>query len=310
MKVLRQYQTIYHEALNRMRDIDYVIAIDTRRIATRASEQQNRELFDLTLKFFNTYLRATINARDVRTAYNVLNQYRLLAEAVLDEVRGARAIEIARYFKYYGLTAYGAKLPFILETIAYDLCALCELAFDRKSPAAPELLRIFLQVDKESEGEVQEQSLRGVRKAQVKLATHYLVSGDEKLARDVYRDMEKERPERLASIRDELLGVSSAEFWEISDRGVNFDYLPPQQKYALITFFEWFGDRLGPPRASRLPDSGPPPAPAPEARDSDYKVPSLHDGPPRGRHPADSDPDAKAAATPGAPSPRVIQRPE
>ena len=31
----------------------------------------------------NTYLRAALNARDVRTAYNVLNQYRQLAEALL-----------------------------------------------------------------------------------------------------------------------------------------------------------------------------------------------------------------------------------
>ena len=31
----------------------------------------------------NSYLRATLNARDVRTAYNVLNQYRLLVEAML-----------------------------------------------------------------------------------------------------------------------------------------------------------------------------------------------------------------------------------
>ena len=34
----------------------------------------------LAVKFMNTYLRATLNARDVRTAYNVLNQYRQLAE--------------------------------------------------------------------------------------------------------------------------------------------------------------------------------------------------------------------------------------
>ena len=45
-------------------------------------------------------------------------------------------------------------------------------------PAAPELLHIFLQVDRESgSDEVHEQSLRGVRKAQIKLATFYLSTG-------------------------------------------------------------------------------------------------------------------------------------
>jgi uncharacterized membrane protein len=252
MKVLRQYQTIYNEALNRMRDINYLIAINTRRIAEEAIRRDHEELVDLVLKFFNTYLRATINARDVRTAYNVLNQYRLLAESALAYKRGTRAIEIARYFKYYGLTAYGGALPFILETVAYDLCTLNEIAFDSKTPALKQLLRIFLEVDKESESEVQEASLRGVRKAQVKLATYYLLHGDEKLAREVYRDMKDEDENRLASIRDELLSVRSQEFWEISDRGVNFDYLSPDRKAKMLEFFDWFGDMI-PPRESRLP---------------------------------------------------------
>ncbi len=247
MKILRQYQTLYNEALNRMRDMNYLIAINTRLIAEAALEQGNAELFDLSVKFFNTYLRATVNAKDVRTAYNVLNQYRLLAEHSLVYADGKHAIEIARYFKYYGGVSFNLKLPFILETAAYDLCSLNELAYEQDSPSARELLRIFLEVDRESESEVQELSLRGVRKAQVKLATFYLLKREEPLAREVFDDMAAERPERLASIRNELLAIDSSEFWEISDRGVNFDYLPPKRKRRMLEFFGWFGDRLPPP---------------------------------------------------------------
>ncbi|MEM1413977.1 MAG: DUF2254 family protein [Myxococcota bacterium] len=252
MKVLRKYQTLYNEALNKMRDINYLIAINTRLIAEHALDRGNDELFELVVKFYNTFLRSTVNARDVRTAYNVLNQYRILAERCLDVDKGRPSVEIARYFKYYGLVSFHAKLPFILETVAYDLCALNELAHDQGSPVQRELLRIFLQVDKESESAIQEVSLRGVRKAQCKLATHYLVTGAEHLAREIYRDMETERHDRLASIRDELLGVQSAEFWEISDRGVNFDYLSPARKRELLTFFSWFED-LPEPSLSILP---------------------------------------------------------
>ncbi|MCA9582476.1 MAG: DUF2254 domain-containing protein, partial [Myxococcales bacterium] len=238
MKVLRQFQTIYNEALNRMRDVNYVIAISTRRMAEKALEEGDEQVFDLCLKFFNTYLRSTINGRDIRTAYNVLNQYRLLAEAALTHGREERAVEIARYFKYYGLTGYGSNLGFVLETVAYDLCSLCVKAFDEKNGALDSLLRIFLEVDQGGdENDSQEMALRGVRKAQVKLATHFLIAGDLDRARRIHQDMESEQPERLGSIRDELLMVRTSEFWEISDRGANFDYLTPAEKEKMLQFF-------------------------------------------------------------------------
>lgn len=43
MKVLRQYQTLYSEALNRMRDMNYLIAINTRMIAENALENGDRK---------------------------------------------------------------------------------------------------------------------------------------------------------------------------------------------------------------------------------------------------------------------------
>ena len=252
-KVLREYQTLYAEALGRIRDVAYLIAIHTRHLAEEALRHGDDHVFEVAVKFFNTYIRATLNARDVRTAYNVFNQYRLLAEQALERGDGQPAVEIARYFKYYGLLAYQAELPFVLETVAYDLAALCERAHARRSPAARSLLRIFLEVDREGEGEVQEKSLRGVRKAQLKLATYYLLHDDEPLARLVFEDMRNERRERLASIRDELMAVQSPEFWEVSDRGVNFDYLPPERKEQLERFFSWFGETLPPPRPTLTP---------------------------------------------------------
>ncbi len=263
-KILRGYQSLYNEALNKMRDINYLVAINSRLMAEAAWDNDNKQLFEMVVKFFNTYLRSAINAHDIRTAYNVLNQYRLVAEtAVLRDATGTRTLEIAKYFKYYGLLSFNAKLPFILETVAYDMCALIEFAFDKKSPATGPLLRIFLQVDKEGENEAQEASLRGVRKAQLKLASYFLLRGDETLAREVFSDMHEERPERLASIRDELLNVESKEFWEVSDRGVNFDYLGPERKAQLLRFFDWFGNKLPPTRQSSASNDRAQPAPIP-----------------------------------------------
>jgi hypothetical protein len=240
MKILRQYQMVFGEALNRIRDINYVIAINTRLLAEEAAQRDHVELLELLLKFFNTYLRAAINGHDVRTAYSVIYQYRLLAQSLLSYRAGAYSLEIARHFHYYGQVSYASQLPFILETVAYDLCSLSEIAHERGSPLVDELLEIFLRIDKEGEGEANEASLRGVRKAQVKLAAYYLARDDRPRARKVYDDMAHEDVQRLRSIRDELLAVQSPEYWEIIDRGVNFDYLPEDRKQKLGEFFGWF----------------------------------------------------------------------
>jgi hypothetical protein len=239
-KILRQYQTIYNESLNRMRDINQLVAINTRYLGEESMVIDDRNVLELTTKFFNTYLRATINQRDVRTAYNVLHQYRLLAEAMLEARKNDYVVEVARYFKYYGQLANTTGLAFINETAAYDLCSLCELAHERKFALERDLLDNFLEVDKPPETEAQEQSLRGVRKAQIKLATYYLVKGEEELARLVHKDMEHERAERLRSIREEMQQVTNKDFWEVIDRGHNFDYLEPARKEKLEVFYSWF----------------------------------------------------------------------
>jgi len=244
MKVLRQFQMLYGETLNKSRDINYLIAINTRKIAEAAMACGDSEVVGISAKFFNTYMRATINGGDVRTAYNVFNQYRSLAESALRLGREDVALEIARRFQYYGQLGFSTGLRFVLETAAYDLCRLNEIAFELGAAKRRELLAVFLEVDKEAEeGHDLEASLRGVRKAQVKLATYYLTRGDDESARIIFDDMHAELPSRLDSIRSELEGITARDFWEVSDRGVNFDYLEPDRRAALSRFFGWFKEK-------------------------------------------------------------------
>jgi hypothetical protein len=221
-----------------MRDINYLIAIDTRYIGEAAAQARDTEVTNLVLRFMNSYLRATLNAKDVRTAYNVLNQYRLLVEALL---RGghAAAVSAVAYLKYYAHIGYDLNLPFVTETIAYDVGALCQLAHDLgllKEEDA--LLSIFLELDRPTPG--QERGLKGVRKAQVKLAAYYLTTGAEDKARRIHADMAGEPAERVRAIRAELERVETKDFWEIIDRGRNFEFMPPQQRTAMAQFFAWF----------------------------------------------------------------------
>jgi hypothetical protein len=251
-KILRQYQMLFGESLGQIKDNCYLIAIDTRRLGEAAGRRGDLHALDLAIKFFNTYLRATINAGDIRTGYNILHQYRQLAEFVLthgkdgeiqDDRREAlqhRALQIAKFMRYYSSVSYSRDMRFLTEVIAHDLGAVCEIAFNKHLAVHDDLLQVFLAVDEHAETTEQEKTLRGVRRAQIKLATSYLAAGAEDYARQIQQDMVEEPLERLQSIWQELRSLDTREFWEVNDRGTNFDYLAPEQKQFLPEYFAWF----------------------------------------------------------------------
>lgn len=260
-KVMRQYLGIYNEALAEMRDINYLIAIDTRYIGEAAADDEDAELINLVLRFMNSYLRVTLNVKDVRTAYNVLNQYRLLVEALLRRGHGAAALSAVRYMKYYAHVSYDMKLPFVTETVAYDVGTLCQMASELRLPDEEAILAELLELDRPSPERGQDQALKGVRKAQVKLAAYYLDIGEVAKAKRIQEDMAGEPRERLRAIREELERVETKDFWEIIDRGRNFEFMPPSQKAAMGRFFEWFANMsqgAPPPARQSMMPSVPP----------------------------------------------------
>ncbi|MBX3261357.1 MAG: DUF2254 domain-containing protein [Labilithrix sp.] len=247
-KVMRQYLGIFTEALQSMRDINYLIAIDTRYIGEAALVSKDSELLTLTSWFMNSYLRAALNAKDVRTAYNILNQYRLLVEAMLRAGDGAAAVTAVGHLKYYGDVSFNMNLPFVTETVAYDVCALIEIAHELQLAEEDTLLSAFLDLDRTGDERAQEQALKGVRKAQVKLAAYYLSVGESEKAQRIREDMEHEPRERLRAIRDELERVKSKDFWEIIDRGRNFEYMPAEQRARMREFFSFLPQQGEPTR--------------------------------------------------------------
>ncbi len=261
-KIMRQYLGIYNEALATMKDINYLVAIDTRYIGEKAAEVKDAELMELVFRFMNSYMRATLNAKDVRTAYNVLNQYRLLAETLMQRGHHDEALTAAGHMKYYALVSYDMKLSFVTETVAYDVGALCQLAHELQSPAEDQMLSLFLEIDRPGMEHAHEVALKGVRKAQVKLASYYLMAGAEEKVSLIHEDMASESRERLRAIRDELSRVESKDFWEIIDRGRNFEFMPEAQKRAMLAFFERFDGLSDEPAhvSNRPPGASRPPA--------------------------------------------------
>jgi hypothetical protein len=237
-KVMRHLRSVFSESLNHLPEMAHVVAIESRYVGEAALRRDDRAVVAVVVKYFNTYLRGALNGHDVRACYNILNQYRLLAELLLRQGWSDLALTIAQHFAYYGQVARGAGMGFVTETSAHDLGALCERAFELSSPAHDAMLGIFLEVDREPETKTDEKALRGVRKAQVKLATYYLVHGAHANAQRICDDMRSESPERLNSIRSEMLRIHAKDFWEVTDRGVNFDYLDDSRRERLDQFFE------------------------------------------------------------------------
>ena len=83
---------------------------------------------------------------------------------------------------------------------------------------------------------------QGVRKAHVILAAYLMDQGKApKALRHIQESLLHEKPEWLEDVRKALLNVTKKKFWEITDRGVNFEYTDPTEKKALEEFFGWFG---------------------------------------------------------------------
>lgn len=232
LKVLRQFQMIYNHSLNELREINYMIARGTRVIGHRASSLGDIALLETSIKYFNTYMRATINTKDVRTAYNVLNQYRLLAERLITPDKVDQLISICNYFKYYAQVSEESGLVFIMETVAHDLEIINELVHKAKLDKKDLILDIFLNINQLHDCN-NKMSPRGVIKAKMRLAAFYFVNNDKESASRIYQNILSESKERLISIKDELLSLETLEFWEENDRGTNFDYLEPELKKAL-----------------------------------------------------------------------------
>ena len=75
-KVLRQLQRLYLGGMSIMKDVCFVIAVNTRKIGEAAGQRGDMPVLDKVMVFFNTYLRQTINSRDAKAMFNVLREYR------------------------------------------------------------------------------------------------------------------------------------------------------------------------------------------------------------------------------------------
>lgn len=247
-KIFKIYELLFENSRRDLRDVSTGILLNTQMIALDAIQRNDEDLIRGIFQFFNTFMRIAIREKDPKAIFTTLEHYRLVAEKLLEH-NPKLVEEISFYFKYYGQEAIKNHILFILETAAYDLCLINEKAYLLGVSNQNELLDIFLTLDQriddnpEKDKESKEElSLMGVRVIQSRLAAFYLINNDEKNARLIYEDMKVEPLGRINKISQMINNTKREEFWEITARGINFYYLPPDRKEALKKFFSWFDE--------------------------------------------------------------------
>ena len=236
-KSFLEYERVIRRALGEQNEVVSKIASSTHAIGEAALQYNEYEVVQLAVRFFNTYIRHGLNARNVRAVYNILYEYRRFARDVFqhDPELGRRIVE---HLVYYGRTANDLGLPFVTVTVAHDVRVLCESVYGDPNVDMSGLLALFLSLDQPGEAKSSEVALIGVRKAQSILGSFFLEQGETDLAQRIQNDMKDENRARLVSIRDGILDVEERKFWEITDRGHNFDYVEKESHRFIKKFFE------------------------------------------------------------------------
>ncbi len=186
--------------------------------------------------------KARLNTRSVKQRpVSAEERARLREEAQRKvDMCDSSLMSIVLHMRYYLVISSTLNLVPVSEMLAHDIATLCAQAYQTHCSRHEELLGVFLSLDDTQRGTSQVQAYRGIRRAQVKLASVYLVHGEVDLAKEIQIDMDDEPIFRIKHVYRELMNMDTEMFWEIAFRTQNLDYLSPAHKATLDTFFGWF----------------------------------------------------------------------
>lgn len=231
MKLVSQLRQILSVAVPRMHDLTSSVAKALRRLGLEPHARGDRALRELTVEYFNTFIRRAITVRDIRAVFILFDQYRILAEE-LNAEHPDLVLEIAYYFRYYGEVARENRLTFVVEAIAHDLGVLVQHAWESGCANSEPLLESFLRYDAGTG------ILPGVKKAQALLASYFLAAGQAEPVAQIRGHFSGLEASFLKDIKEDLLSVRREKYWEVNERRMNMDYVPEPRRQKLREFFD------------------------------------------------------------------------
>jgi hypothetical protein len=230
MKAMQQLEVAFQRGLQSSADHTVSTFSDALRvIATRAHERHDDQSLRLGIRFFNNYLREAIRSGNVRAVYDVFHQYRRLGRDLVDRPELLR--ELGKHFVYYAGMSRTFGMKFAPQLTLFDLGYVARRAYERASPAAGDLLKDMLGLPHRTGDDVHSMAV----KAKLMIGGFFVghkLDAEAELVRANLRDVGRSEIERTES---ELLAATRA-FFEVTDRQLNVEYVPPDRREPLRAF--------------------------------------------------------------------------
>src|SRR5437868_14968847 len=202
----------------------YAIAVATRKVGLAAIEAGDSEVAELCLRFFNTYLRATINRSAPTFASGIMNEYRRYAIGAL-EWRRDLAIEAASHLLRYGRHFDEAGMPAIFGAAAEDVADLAIEARVRDPQVSFRLAQLLVSNLLELIPNARPIGLNGLFKGGAKLTCWAMASDEKDIAHARGEGIAAARPDFVDAALSRMESMQNGLFWEVNERVISFDWL-------------------------------------------------------------------------------------
>lgn len=229
VSVLLELSLVLPLAIARLPEVVAQIASLARRFGVRTAERRDPGAREMVTLFFNTFLRAALQHKSSDAFYKFVYQYRRFAEEILD-IDSAHAERIAFFLDYYGHQSVRMGMSYLINVVAYDLAALCDLAYRKQAPCRRAILDILIALDRDRDGLI---DMPGVIKAQVILAAKLQSRGETEPAAALIVELKKVNKARLVDAFTQIVSAHDENFWEIADRRRHLDHVEVEFRGAV-----------------------------------------------------------------------------
>ena len=202
----------------------HAIAVATRDAGIAAIRAGDSEVAELCMRFFNTYLRASINRSAPTFASGIMNEYRRFAIGAL-EWRPDLSVEAAAHLLRYGRHFEEAGMPATLGAAAEDVADLAIEARARDPQVSLRLARLLVRNLLDLTPNARPIGLNGMFKGVAKLTFWAMAAEQKDIAHVLVEGIAAAPPDFVDAALDRMESMQNGLFWEVNERVIAFDWV-------------------------------------------------------------------------------------